>query len=99
MRKQDKRVAKTPRRRIEPSAPSPVRDAEKARAESTFRVSENRFRTLWETTTDAIVLLDEQGLIQYANPAIRDVFGYEPSDVIGKGIGLDARKARASERG
>src|SRR5258706_12758210 len=86
MRKQDKHVAKTPRRRITRSAPPHVPIAEKASAEGRFRVSENRFRALWETTTDAIVLLDERGLIQYANPAIRDVFGHEPSDVVGKGI-------------
>ncbi|HKQ26217.1 MAG TPA: PAS domain S-box protein [Burkholderiales bacterium] len=90
-------MAKTPRRRIEPSTPSQVH--EKARAESRFRVSENLFRTLWETTTDPIVLLDEHGLIQYANPAIWDVFGYEPSDVVGKGIEiLQPPNLRAAHR-
>ena len=62
--------------------------AEKAGAEALLRASEIRFRTLWETTTDAIVLLDEQSRIQYANPALGDVFGYEPGDVIGKGIDI-----------
>ena len=51
-----------------------------------LREREHRFRTLWETTNDAVVLLDDQGRIQYASPALRDVFGYDPGDVIGKDI-------------
>ena len=40
--------------------------------------------TLAETTSDAIVSVDESSTVRYANPAVADVFGYEPAEVIGK---------------
>ena len=40
--------------------------------------------TLAATTSDAIVSVDESSVIRYANPAVADVFGYEPAEVIGK---------------
>ena len=50
--------------------------------------SESRFRTLWETSTDAILMMDEQSLICYANPAVRDVFGYRPEVLIGQSLAM-----------
>ena len=41
-------------------------------------LSEQRFRMLWETTTDVVLVLNNEGTIQYANPALSTVFGYEP---------------------
>ncbi|MDB5764441.1 MAG: hypothetical protein JWQ21_3436 [Herminiimonas sp.] len=50
--------------------------------------SEARFRTLWETTPDAIVMLDAQSIIRYANPAVLDLFGHRPEAVIGKDLAI-----------
>lgn len=52
-------------------------------AEETLRESEARFRTLAETTSAAIFIVQEHK-IRYANPATRFVTGYEPADLVGK---------------
>lgn len=46
--------------------------------------SEARFRTLWETALDAIVILDAQSVIHYANPAVTSLFGYRIEEIIGR---------------
>lgn len=51
-----------------------------------LRDSELRNRTLWEIANDAIVVLNEQGVICFANPSVRAVFGYEPTELIGRSI-------------
>ena len=43
---------------------------------------------MWETSTDAVIILDRESCILYANPAVSDVFGYRPEELIGKGIAL-----------
>jgi PAS domain S-box-containing protein len=43
-----------------------------------------RFRTLAETAPSAIVTIDGDGLVQYANPAVEQVFGYPPEAVVGE---------------
>ncbi|MFC5971887.1 PAS domain S-box protein [Halomarina salina] len=40
--------------------------------------------TLASTTSDAIVSVDESSTIRYANPAVAEVFGYDPSEVVGE---------------
>jgi phosphoserine phosphatase RsbU/P len=58
------------------------RDAKKAVLES-----ELRYRLLWETCPDAVVLMDTSGKIHFANPAVKDVFGYPPDEIIGHSLG------------
>jgi PAS domain S-box-containing protein len=43
-----------------------------------------RFRSLTESAPNPIVTIDTEGVIQYANAAIEDVFGHEPSAVVGE---------------
>jgi sigma-B regulation protein RsbU (phosphoserine phosphatase) len=57
------------------------REAEKALLES-----ERRYRLLWETSPDAVILMDKESRIHFANPAVRDVFGYAPEEVIGHSL-------------
>lgn len=59
------------------------REAKKALLES-----EHRYRMLWETAPDAVVLMDREGTIHFANPAVREVFGYTPDEIIGKPLSL-----------
>lgn len=42
------------------------------------------FRTLVESASDAIVVLDETGGIVFANPAVAETFGYDPETLIGR---------------
>ena len=51
-------------------------------------LSEAEYRLLWETSTDAVVILDRTSTIRYANPAVADVFGYRPEELIGQNIAL-----------
>ena len=46
--------------------------------------SEERFRSLVETSSDWIWELDREGRFTYASPKVTDLLGYEPDEVIGK---------------
>ncbi|MFL6466469.1 MAG: PAS domain S-box protein [Pyrinomonadaceae bacterium] len=48
------------------------------------RESEDRFRTLADTASDAIITIDEESKIVFVNEAIEKVFGYRPEELIGK---------------
>jgi PAS domain S-box-containing protein len=62
-----------------------VRDLSEQKDEEYARLySEEKYRLLVETASDAIVSIDDKGMIVFANPAIATVFGYEPSEVMGK---------------
>lgn len=50
--------------------------------------SELRYRLLWETCPDAVLLVDPDGCVQFTNPAVRDVFGYAVEEVAGRQFGL-----------
>ena len=50
--------------------------------------SERRYRLLWETCPDAILLMDRSGRIQFANPAVREVFGFTPDELVGENYRL-----------
>jgi PAS domain S-box-containing protein len=54
------------------------------RAEDALRGSEQRFRSLVETTSDWVWEVDENAVYTYASPKIKDILGYEPEEVIGK---------------
>ena len=49
-------------------------------------LTEAEYRLLWETSTDAVVILDRASRIRYANPAVSDIFGYRPEEMIGEHI-------------
>jgi PAS domain S-box-containing protein len=60
--------------------------AERKHAEEGLRSSEERHRVIVEAASDAIVGMDENGAIQFANPATARIFGYEPAELIGKSM-------------
>ena len=57
-------------------------------AEDARRGSEEKYRLLVETASDAIVSIDDHGSILFANPAITAAFGYDPIELIGKPLTL-----------
>jgi len=72
---------------------------ERRLTEIALRKSEERFRLLWETTTDVVVIHDQDSIIQYVNPALLNVFGYNPNELIGKNISvLQPEKLREAHR-
>src|SRR5207249_3605009 len=62
-------------------------DARK-RTEAALQKSEERFRAVAETATDAIVSADKRGHITYFNPGAERTFGYAARDVIGRPLTL-----------
>ncbi|MFC4550202.1 MULTISPECIES: PAS domain-containing protein [Halorussus] len=48
------------------------------------RPDDDFFRRLVRQSTDAVVTVDEEGRIVYANPAVESVFGHAPSDLVGR---------------
>jgi two-component system cell cycle sensor histidine kinase/response regulator CckA len=44
---------------------------------------QERLAALVELSADAVLLVDEGGVIRWASPSLRDVLGYAPSDVVG----------------
>jgi PAS domain S-box-containing protein len=57
---------------------------ERQQEESARRYSEERHRLVVETASDAVVGMDHGGAIQFANPATARIFGYDPTELIGR---------------
>ena len=47
-------------------------------------VDDDMFGTLVREVPDAVVLVDRDGTVQFANPAVEAVLGYEPGDLVGR---------------
>jgi PAS domain S-box-containing protein len=54
--------------------------------ENALRESENRYRIVAETASDAIITVDEDSTIHFVNSAIEDVFGYSSEELVGKNL-------------
>jgi PAS domain S-box-containing protein len=57
---------------------------DRKRAEEALKESEQKFRSLVETTSDWVWEINRKGVYTYANPKVKDILGYEPEEVIGK---------------
>jgi PAS domain S-box-containing protein len=49
-----------------------------------LRASEERFRSLVETTSDWVWEVDRSGAYTYASPQVYDLLGYRPKEILGK---------------
>jgi PAS domain S-box-containing protein len=56
---------------------------DRKRAEAAMRESEERFRALVQNTSDVITMMDADGVLTYASPALRSMFGAKPKWVVG----------------
>ena len=66
-----------------------VRDVtQRKQAEEALRESQARIQAILDTAVDGIVTIDEQGIVEIANPAIERLFGYAPADLIGRNISM-----------
>jgi PAS domain S-box-containing protein len=57
---------------------------DRKQAEETRLQAERQYRTVVETATDAVITIDATSKIRLVNPAVTEVFGYEPGELIGK---------------
>ena len=48
--------------------------------------SEERIRAIIDTVIDAIITIDEQGIIDSFNPAAEQIFGYSWSEIVGQNV-------------
>ncbi len=78
----------TPIRNVQGDVVSVMRVArditERKKAEEALRVSEQWFRDLTETTTDWIWQVDKDGVYTYVSPKVKELLGYEVSEVLGR---------------
>jgi len=57
---------------------------ERRQAELALRESETLFRSLWETTNDAVLIIGLDDLVRFANPAAHELFGHAPGTLQGQ---------------
>jgi diguanylate cyclase (GGDEF)-like protein/PAS domain S-box-containing protein len=61
---------------------------QKEDAEASMRLSEDRFRSLIQNSSDTTMVMDATGRCTYISPAITELLGREPSEVVGR-LGTD----------
>lgn len=59
---------------------------EKKLAENALRESEERFRSIVETTAEWIWAMTPEATITYSNPAVEQILGFPPQEVVGKNL-------------
>ncbi len=66
-----------------------VRDiTEQKRAEAALRESEERLRAVLDTAADAIISIDQHGIISSINPATVQMFGYAQDELLGQNVNI-----------
>jgi len=89
--------------RLAPAVERELREAanraSQREAKQALHESEQRYRLLWETSPDAVILMDTESRIHFANPAVKDVFGYSPEELVGQYLTLlQPERLRAGHR-
>ncbi len=58
--------------------------AERQMAEEALQASERQYRNLVETSQDLIWSVDADGRLTFVNQAVRQIYGYEPEEMLGR---------------
>jgi len=62
-----------------------IRDlTDRKRVEEAVQLSEEKYRTLIESTLDLVFIVDRRGIYSYVNPTLEKVTGYAASELIGR---------------
>lgn len=64
--------------------PVAERELREARNRAEQRAAETRYRRLWETSPDAILMMDAAGVIAFVNPAAEELLGSPATGLIGR---------------
>jgi len=56
---------------------------QKEEADSAVRLSEDRFRSLIQNSSDATIIIDAEGIYSYLSPAVEELLGYRPEELVG----------------
>ncbi len=70
-----------------------LRDDAKARQRAAVDLVEARFATLIRNASDVIMIVDADGCIEYASPAVQRTFGLWHNDLVGRRLGEIWREA------
>ena len=62
--------------------------SDRERAEEKLRDNEARHRAILEASLDAIVTIDERGIIESVNPAMQRLFGYTAAEMLGSNVSM-----------
>jgi PAS domain S-box-containing protein len=61
---------------------------ERHRAEQALRDREVRHRAILDTAVDAIITIDQRGIIESVNPAAERMFGYSAGEMVGRNVNM-----------
>ncbi|MFS0519459.1 PAS domain S-box protein [Nostoc sp. UIC 10607] len=61
-------------------------ESERLLVEAALKKSESQYRHLVETSQDMIWSVDIDGLLTFVNPAVKQIYGYEPQEMIGRAL-------------
>src|SRR5215203_1590225 len=70
------------------NASQPAVAAERHAIESALRESEERFRAVWEATSEAMALSDPDGIVLAVNPAYCALYGLIPEQVVSRSFAI-----------
>jgi PAS domain S-box-containing protein len=56
------------------------------KAEAAYQTAETRFRHIWEASLEGLLVVDANGLIVLANPALEQMFGYGAGKLVGQAV-------------
>ena len=88
--------------RLAPAIERELREAanrrERREARAKLLESELRYRLLWESSPDAVLLMDSESKILFGNPAVETVFGYNQEEVDWPTFGQAVARGLAQQR-
>ncbi len=61
-------------------------DGHRAKAAADLRASEARFRGVLAASPDAVLMVNNAGVIEFASDRVLDIFGYAPEELVGKPV-------------
>lgn len=65
-----------------------TRPSSRARSSSKQALDGDLFRIVAETATDVIITIDEQNRILFVNPAVKNILGYGPEELLGHEVSI-----------